>query len=56
MSIDCNNISVYKSPYFGTEEMVQWLKTLVALAEDQGPILSTQMVVHNCNLNYIQKI
>lgn len=37
--------------------MVQWLKTLVALAEDQGPILSTQMVFTAAyNLSYIQKI
>lgn len=35
--------------------MVQWLKTLVALAEDQGPILSTQITAAY-NLSYIQKI
>ena len=29
-------------------EMVQWLRTLAALPEDPGSILSTHIVAHNC--------
>lgn len=32
----------------GAGEIDEWLNAVVVLPEDQGSILSTHMVVHNC--------
>lgn len=44
------NFSVFtsKNLRFGAEEPAQWLRTLVALPEDQGLIPSTHVAAPNC--------
>jgi hypothetical protein len=38
---------ILKAIILGTREVVQWLRTLVALAEDLGSVPSTHMVGYN---------
>lgn len=40
----------------GTGELAQWASTLAALPEDEGSILSTHMVDHNCLYLHFQEI
>lgn len=49
----CTTQEKFVSKIYGEagEIMGQWLRMLVALAKDQGLLLSSHTVTHNCNYN-----